>query len=228
MARLPRLVLPGIPHHVTQRGNGRARTFFEDDDYALYRSLLAQACADARVDVWAWCLMPNHVHLILVPADEDGLRRALSRTHRGYAGVIHARRKRTGHFWQGRFGSVVMDEAHLAAAVRYVSLNPVRARLVARAQDWRWSSVRAHLFGRDDGLTTPGPVLERFSPFRDFLDEPADPAAVERLRAAESIGRPVGDKAFLARLERRTKRTLQPAKRGPKPRSDDEGQGRLI
>jgi putative transposase len=228
MARLARVVVPGLPHHVTQRGNGRARTFFEDDDYALYRRLLAQACAEARVEVWAWCLMPNHVHLILVPADEDGLRRALSRTHRGYAGIIHARRRRTGHFWQGRFGSVVMDEAHLAAAVRYVSLNPVRARLVGRAQEWRWSSVRAHLYDRDDGLTARGPVLARFSPFRDFLDEPADPEAVERLRAAESIGRPVGDKAFLARLERRTKRTLQPAKRGPKPRLDDQKQGRLI
>jgi putative transposase len=143
MARLARLVVPGLPHHVTQRGNGRARTFFEDEDYALCRDLLAQACAEARVEVWAWCLMPNHVHLILVPADEDGLRRALSRTHRAYAGIIHARRKRTGHFWQGRFGSVVMDEAHLVAAVRYVSLNPVRARLVARARDWRWSSVVA-------------------------------------------------------------------------------------
>jgi putative transposase len=172
--------------------------------------------------------MPNHVHLILVPADEDGLRRALARTHRRYAGIIHARRKRTGHFWQGRFGSVVMDEEHLAAAVRYVSLNPVRARLVGRAQDWRWSSVRAHLYGRDDGLTTRGPVIERFAPFRDFLDEPPDPAAVERLRAAESIGRPVGDKAFLVRLERRTKRTLQPAKRGRKPRPHDERQQRLI
>jgi putative transposase len=228
MARLARLVVPGLPHHVTQRGNGRARTFFEDDDYALYRRLLARACAEANVEVWAWCLMPNHVHLILVPADEEGLRRALSRTHRAYAGIIHARRKRTGHFWQGRFGSVVMDEAHLAVAVRYVSLNPVRARLVARAHDWRWSSARAHLYDRDDGLTTRAPVLERFSPFRDFLDESADPQAIERLRAAESIGRPVGDKAFLARLERRTKRTLQPAKRGPKPRPDDERQGRLI
>jgi putative transposase len=228
MARLARLVVPGLPHHVTQRGNGRARTFFEDDDYALYRDLLAQSCRDAGVEVWAWCLMPNHVHLILVPADADGLRRALSRTHRRYAGIIHARRKRTGHFWQGRFGSVVMDEAHLATAVRYVSLNPVRARLVAHARDWRWSSVRAHLYGRDDGLTARDPVLERFSPFRDFLDEPEDADAVARLRAAESIGRPVGDRAFLARLERRAKRTLQPRKRGPKPRPDDDRQGQLI
>src|SRR6202162_1949382 len=180
MARLARVVFPGHPHHVTQRGNGRARTFFGDDDYALYRDLLAEHCRKADVAVWAWCLMPNHVHLILVPSDTDGPRRALAATHRRYAGVIHARRRRTGHFWQGRFGAVAMDEDHLAAALRYVSLNPVRARLVARAQDWRWSSVRAHLHGRDDGLTTRGPVSERFAPFRSFLAEPSDPRALER------------------------------------------------
>ena len=111
-----------------------ARTFFGDDDYALYRDLLAASCRAAEVEIWAWCLMPNHVHLILVPSDADGLRRALAPVHRRYAGVIHARRKRTGHFWQGRFGCVAMDEAHLAAALRYVSLNPVRrASSTARA-----------------------------------------------------------------------------------------------
>ncbi|WP_275194381.1 transposase [Bradyrhizobium sp. CSA207] len=124
---------PATPNHVTQRGNGRARTFFEDSDYALYRDLLAANCKAAGVEVWAWCLMPNHVHLILAPSDSDGLRRALARVHRGYAGAIQARRKGTGHFWQGRFGAAVMDERHLAAALRYVSLNPVRARLVQRA-----------------------------------------------------------------------------------------------
>src|SRR5271154_6893592 len=130
-ARMARLVIPGIPHHVTQRGNGRAPTFFSDADYALYRDLLAEHCAAAEVEVWAWVLMPNHVHLILMPSDEDGLRAALARTHRRYAGHIHAREKRSGHFWQGRFGCVAMDEAHLEAAVRYVALNPVRARLAA-------------------------------------------------------------------------------------------------
>lgn len=227
MARLARLVVPGLPHHVTQRGNGRARTFFDEEDYALYRDLLAENCRAAAVEAWAWCLMPNHVHLILVPADADGLRRVLARTHRRYAGAIHARRRRTGHFWQGRFGSVVMDEEHLAAAVRYVTLNPVRARLVARAEDWRWSSVRAHLHGRDDGLTTRGPVSERFAPFRSFLAEPSDLRALERLRAAESIGRPLGDKAFLERLERLSGRTLQPARRGPKPSRPAAGRGEL-
>jgi len=218
MARLARVVVPGHPHHVTQRGNGRARTFFGDDDYALYRDLLAEHCHTADVAVWAWCLMPNHVHLILAPADADGLRRALAGVHRRYAGVIHARRKRTGHFWQGRFGAVAMDEEHLAAALRYVSLNPVRARLVERAQDWRWSSTRAHLRGKDDGLTALAPIRDRFPRFADLLATEPDIEAFARLRAAESIGRPLGDDRFLSRIERVTKRRLRPSKRGPKPK----------
>lgn len=224
MARLARVVVPGHPHHVTQRGNGRARTFFADGDYALYRDLLAANCEAAGVEVWAWCLMPNHVHLILVPSDADGLRRALSRVHRAYAGAIQARRKRTGHFWQGRFGAVAMDEEHLAAALRYVSLNPVRARLVARAQDWRWSSTRAHLRGKDDGVTALAPVKDRFPRFADLLDEVPDDDLFDRLRSAESIGRPLGGDRFVARLEKLTGRTLKPGKRGPKPQDqvDDE------
>src|SRR5262245_8883839 len=188
MARLARLVVPGLPHHVTQRGNGRARTFFEDDDYALYRDLLAENCRAAGVAVWAWCLMPNHVHLVLVPADADGLRGALAATHRRYAGILHARRKRTGHFWQAasdRWSWTRNIWRRRCATCRSIR----RARGWWRApRDWRWSSVRAHLYGRDDRLTTPRPVLERFAPFRDFLDEPADPATLARLRAAESVG----------------------------------------
>jgi putative transposase len=218
MARLARVVVPGLPHHVTQRGNGRARTFFEDDDYARYRELLAQSCRAAEVAVWAWCLMPNHVHLVLTPSDPDGLRRALAPVHRRYAGIIHARRKRTGHFWQGRFGCVAMDEEHLAAALRYVSLNPVRARLVERAQDWRWSSARAHLHGRPDGLTERGPIEQRFPRFADLLAEETAPEMFERLRRAESIGRPLGSPQFLGAIERATRRRLRPGKRGRKPR----------
>jgi putative transposase len=218
MARLARVVVPGLPHHVTQRGNGRGRTFFGDADYVLYRDLLREHCRAADVEIWAWCLMPNHVHLILVPSDADGLRRALAPVHRRYAGAIHARRKRTGHFWQGRFGAVVMDEAHLAAALRYVSLNPVRARLVARAQDWRWSSAHAHLAGKDDGITARAPIKERFPRFADLLEDATETDAFDRLRGAESIGRPLGNDRFLARIERLTARSLRPRKRGPKRR----------
>lgn len=220
MARLARLVVPGLPHHVTQRGNGRAQTFFGDADYILYRDLLAQACRDADVAVWAWVLMPNHVHLVLTPSDEDGLRRALAPVHRRYAGYVHAREGRTGHFWQGRFGAVVMDEAHLCAALAYIAQNPVRARLVKHATDWTWSSVHAHLSGQPDGLTSLEPVRERYPRFADLIDAGPDEAAFDRLRRAETIGRPLGDEAFVTDLERRTQRALRPAKRGPKARAD--------
>ncbi|WP_445083479.1 transposase [Bradyrhizobium sp. TM233] len=184
--------------------------------------MLAANCKAAGVEVWAWCLMPNHVHLILVPSDPDGLRHALARVHRSYAGTIQARRKRTGHFWQGRFGAVVMDEQHLAAALRYVSLNPVRARLVQRAQDWRWSSTRAHLRGKDDGVTELKPIRDRFPEFADLLAAEPEADLFGALRSAESIGRPLGDDRFLTRIERRTGRVLKPAKRGPKPSAEDD------
>ena len=217
MARFPRLVIPGLPHHVTQRGNGRQPTFFEEADYALYVDLFAQAVQRAGCAVWAYCLMPNHVHAIVVPSDEDGLRRTFGDLHRRYTGYINARARRTGHLWQGRFGSVAMDEAHLHHALRYVSLNPVRARLTRRAEDWRWSSAAAHLAGKDDALVTVAPALERVGDFAAFLAQDVDEAAAFLpLRKAESIGRPIGNAEWIEALEARTGRTLAPAKRGPK------------
>ena len=217
MARLARVVIPGVPHHVTQRGNGRARTFFNDADYGLYRDLLRDCCRAAEVEIWAYVLMPNHVHLILTPADSDGLRRALAPLHRRYAGHVHARRKRSGHFWQGRFGAVAMDEDHLGIALRYVALNPVRARLVSRPQDWPWASTRSHLRRREDGITSLAPVLDRYPRFAELLERGPEPELFERLRRAESISRPLGSEAFVMQLERSTGRSLMPAKRGPKP-----------
>ncbi|MGJ4856822.1 transposase [Labrys sp. La1] len=217
MAWLARIVVPGLPYHVTQRGNGRQRTFFGVEDYVFYRDCLTVHCQAAGVEVWGWCLMPNHVHLILVPPDPDGLRRALAPTHRRYAGHVHAREKRTGHFWQGRYGAVAMDEAHLLHAVRYVSLNPVRAGLVERAQDWPWASTRAHLFGQEDGITSLSPVRQRIADFSDLLDN-VDEAMFNRIRRAESIGRPLGDAAFIDRIAVLTGREVRPGKRGPKPK----------
>jgi putative transposase len=213
MARLPRAVFPGHPHHVTQRGNGRATTFFGDEDYALYRDLLAERARAASVEIWAWVLMPNHVHLILVPADADGIRRTLAPVHRRYAGIVHARLKRTGHFWQGRFGCVAMDETHLGAALRYVALNPVRARLAGLATGWPWSSVHAQL-GRDDGVTATAAVAARYPDFAALIAGGEDMEMSRRLRRAETIGRPIGDEAFLDSLERDSRRTLRPSKRG--------------
>ncbi len=217
MARLARIVIPGIPHHVTQRGNRRGKVFFGPDDYRCYLHLLTEAAENSATEVWAYCLMPNHVHLIVVPSYEDGLRAMFSEAHRRYTRRINVRNKWTGHLWQGRFGSVAMDEAHLANAVRYVSLNPVRAKMVRSADDWAWSSARAHLRGRDDELVQVAPVISRYPDFADWLAVGEDEDMSARLRKAETIGRPVGGDHWLRQLDAKIGRALQPARRGPKP-----------
>jgi putative transposase len=224
MARLARVAIPGLPHHVTQRGNRREPIFFGPGDQAIYRDLLARETARRGVEAWAYCLMPNHVHLILVPGSEDGLSLAVGEAHRRYTNFINKRSGWTGHLFQGRFASVAMDEAHLLAAARYVSLNPVRAGLVRRAQDWAWSSARAHSAGADDGLVKVAPLLERIGAFADLVsdtrdDQDADDPAYASLRAAEMTGRPVGGADFIAALERRLGRTLSPGKRGRKKKA---------
>jgi putative transposase len=160
--------------------------------------------------------------LIVVPSDEDGLRRTFADAHRRYTAFINARHRWTGHLWQGRYGAVAMDEGHLAAAARYVALNPVRARLVACAQDWPWSSARAHLAGADDGLVEVAPLLERLGDFGAFLGGAEDRQATRALRISETTGRPVGSAGWVSAIELRSGRSLAPKKRGPKPRVPEE------
>jgi putative transposase len=218
MSRLARIVVPGLAHHVTQRGNGRQQVFFRDADYAWYLQLLTASCAATRVSCLAYCLMPNHVHLLLVPATVDGLRRCLSVVHRAYAGALNARLGRSGHFWQGRYGSVAMDEPHLYEALRYVLLNPVRARLTVTPEAWRWSSARVYLAGECDELTNPWRMLGLIGDVRTYLAERPDAVRVERLRVAETIGRPAAEADFLLRLEQETGRRLRSRRCGPKAR----------
>jgi len=189
MPRAARLVLPGIPHHVTQRGNRRQPTFLCDADYALYLGLLRHWCRKTGTTVWAWCLMPNHVHLVLVPEREDGLRAALAPVHTRYTWEINQREGWRGHLWQSRFASFPMDEPHVQACLRYVELNPVRARLVVRPEEWRWSSARAHLGVAPDGLTDEAPGRERIDDWRGFLDGGLKEEDCKAIRAAERTGR---------------------------------------
>jgi len=189
MPRAARLVLPGMPHHVTQRGNRRQPTFFSDADYALYLGLLRHWCGEAGTAVWAWCLMPNHVHLVLVPADEGGLRAALAPAHRRYSWEINQREGWRGYLWQGRFASFPMEEAHLHCCLRYVELNPVRAGLVERPEQWRWSSARAHLGLGADRLTDLVPARERIDDWRAFLAAGLADEERDAIRAAERRGR---------------------------------------
>ena len=217
MARIARVVVPGHPHHVTQRGCRRQRTFFIADDYRYYLELLRKRKVGAGTSVWAYCLMPNHVHLVVVPETEQSLSRFLGPAHREYALEVNRRMGWQGHLWQERFHSFVMDECHLFAAVRYVEMNPVRASLCASAGDWPWSSAAAHLSGGGDGLVAVEPMLERVGNWEDYLSMPPEETTDENLRQTSCSGRPAGDDAFIGALEALTGRRLKRQKPGPRP-----------
>ena len=223
MARLARIVVPGVAHHVVQRGNRRQDTFFDERDYSVYRGLIADSCREQGVSCLAWCLMPNHVHLILRPATGDGLRAVLAESHRRYSRRINAARGWTGYLWQGRFASYPMDDAHLMVAVRYVELNPVKAGLARRAEDWRWSSARAHVGGKPDGLTDLDALAGVHRNWRAMLRRgleagDLEPESEKMIEAHQRTGRPWGSPAFVKRLEAETGRNLEKRRPGPRPR----------
>lgn len=221
MARTARTVVPDIPHHIVQRGNRRERVFFDDRDRYAYLTWLAQYCDQFRVQVLAYCLMSNHVHLVAVPPAVDALDEVFQPLHTRYAQRINRRRGWSGHLWQGRFFSSPLDEAYMWNAIRYVEQNPVRAGLVARAEDHPWSSAPAHC-----GLRTD-PVLTRNPAWLDTLGEVADWAEwlsgqdpPEKLASLRKHGRrnwPCGSAEFIAQLERLAGVPLCPQRRGRRP-----------
>lgn len=221
MTRLARVVVPGLPHHVTQRGNRRQTTFFSEADYAAYLKLLAEALPRAGVALWAYCLMPNHVHLILAPERADSLASGIAELHQRYTRRINLREGWRGYLWQGRFASFPLDSTHLAAAARYVELNPVRARLAARPEDWPWSSAPAHLGlvpekqTAADRILAPD-LLDMIGDWRRFLDGGVSLEQEELIRRHERTGRPLGDEEFLKHLEQQLGRLLRKRKPGPK------------
>jgi putative transposase len=221
MARLARVVAPGIPHHVIQRGNRRQKTFFNEDDYRFYLKLMAQWCETYQVEAWAYCLMPNHVHLILVPQTKEGLSLAIGEAHRRYTRRINFREDWRGHLWQGRFSSFIMGDSHLLACVRYVELNPVRAGLVKAPENWPWSSAGPHINGRDDILVKTGPLQQLIKKdWKTFLCGTVQEPEMALFRKHERTGRPLGDDGFIKNMESVLDRRLTPQKRGPKKRKN--------
>jgi putative transposase len=220
MARMARVVAAQVPHHVVQRGNRRQPVFFSTADYKAYLRLMATWCGQERVEIWAYCLMPNHVHLVAVPDTEQGLARAVGEAHRRYTVRVNQRENWRGYLWQGRFSSCPLDEQYLLAAVRYVELNPVRAGLAERPWQYCWSSAAAHLRGRDDTLVKVKPMLSRVEDWREYLSSEQDSTDMELIRRHTRNGRPLGNSDFVESLEARTGRTLAPRKRGPKPRDE--------
>ena len=219
MARIARIVVPGFPHHVTQRGNRCQRTFLRKDDYRAYLELMAEWCGECGVEVWAYCLMPNHVHLIVVPDSPDGLRRAIGEAHRRYTRRVNFREGWRGHLWQGRFASFIMDEPYLLGCARYVERNPVRAGLCSRPREYPWSSAAAHLAGKDDVLVKTKPLLKLVPSWAKHLSADTDEETIRRLHRHEATGRPVGSDRFLTRLEKIVGRPLRPQRPGRKKKT---------
>ncbi len=216
MARLARVVAPGYPHHIIQRGNRRQQTFFSDDDYQTYIDLMSEWCSRCGVEIWCYCLMPNHIHLIAVPESTDSLMKAIGEAHRRYARMVNFREGWRGYFWQGRFSSFIMDEVYLLAAARYIELNPVRAKLVKKPEDYKWSSCKSFFKGEGDKLARIKPLTARVQDWRRFIYEPISNLEIENLLKHERTGRPLGSDNFIEKLESETGRYLRKKKPGPK------------
>ena len=213
MPRLARIVLPGVPHHITQRGNNRQDVFFVDDDRRVYLDLLGEHAERFGLKVLGYCLMANHVHLIVTPSDEESLAKAVGRTHFRYTQYVNRLHGRSGHLWQNRFYSCALDEVHLWRGMHYTERNPVRAKLVRAAWRYPWSSAAAHT-GRDDasGLLDLAQWAQAWKPakWRDELSDPGDEEGLSRIRLSTHRGRPLGSDSFLSKLERRVGRRLRP------------------
>jgi len=204
MARYARPVYAGIPHHITQRGNRRETMFFNDENRRAYLDWLNAYCTKHLVEVAAYCLMPNHVHIVAIPQTTNGLERVFRGLHTRYAQYINRRLGWSGHVLQGRYFSSALDEAHFVAAVRYTERNPVRAHMVQRAQDYRWSSAASHCGLRNDTLVATSAIAGGGFPmtieWMAWLAETGDPPQLDALRRHIDGNLPCGDKEFVGQL----------------------------
>jgi putative transposase len=217
MPRIARIIAPGHPHHITQRGNNRTTVFFDDEDRQTYLMLLIGYAREHELQIWAYCLMDNHVHLLAVPGTETALARGIGLTNQVYTQYLNRKRSQSGRIWQNRFFSCVVDnEQYLWAVARYIERNPLKAGLVKRTEDYRWSSAKAHLGGTDD--TVLGPSFTWLDPserasYAKFV-QADDEAMDDKIRKATRTGRPFGSESFIDMLEFKLKQGLRPKKAG--------------
>jgi putative transposase len=224
MARLARVVSVDTPHHVTQRGNARQLVFESDADRLVYLDLLRNQCRLQRLSVVGYCLMSNHVHLVVIPRRPESLPLALKHTHARYAAYFNARHASSGHVWQGRYYSCPLDPPHLWAALRYTELNPVRARMVEDPAAYHWSSATAHCGGAPDPLLDMQPFTDIWQPaqWREYLGQTGVQEEAEAIRKNTHTGRPLGADEFVQALERTLRRSLAPQRGGRLPKEQGE------
>jgi putative transposase len=218
MPRIARLAMPDRVYHVTQRGNYRQRIFGDDTDRQQYVRWLVEYKAKRSLLVLAWCLMENHVHLVCLPRTDRALADTLRDTHMRYANYFNRKMGGvSGHLWQGRYYSCACDTRHAWEAIRYVERNPVRAGVVASAEEYPWSSARAHAGGVRDGVVDDG-LPPRAGPatkdWSAWLRMPDDEETMIALRQSTRTGRPCGDTRFVSTLESASGRRLCALPRG--------------
>ncbi|MBY4676814.1 REP-associated tyrosine transposase [Marinobacterium arenosum] len=228
MPRPPRLEIPGLPHHVVQRGVDRQAVFFDDDCYHTYLQYLQQYSYRYCLRVHSWCLMTNHIHLLVTPNSEKGISKLMQSLNSGYAQLINQRFRRSGHLWSGRFKSSLIDSDHyLLTCMRYIELNPVRAGMVTRPEDYRWSSYRHNALDGWQPWITPHEMYtalgknrrERRAHYREIVLSPLEEDQLGSLRQATEQGRVFGSDRFQAQISAMLGRDLSPRKRG-RPRKE--------
>ena len=225
MPRLARTVCAQVPHHITQRGNRREDVFFTDEDRQAYLDWLKEYAEKYKVEILAYCLMTNHLHLIVVPAAEQGLQQVLKPLHMRYAQRFNRTQGWKGHVWQGRYFSSALDDDYLWAAIRYVERNPVRAKMVRKAENYRWSSAGGHCGLRQDALLTKKPYwcgqFDGIGDWSAWLTEGDEVEKLGVLRRNIEKGLPCGSDKFIHKLEKMTGKALQYRPRG-RPRKDSD------
>lgn len=228
MARLPRLVVPGLPHHIIQRGNDRQLVFRDAADYLFFLDRLRDGARRFKVAIHAYVLMPNHLHLLATPSDEQGLSRMMQWIGRYYVPYFNHKYQRTGTLWQGRYRATVIDaEPYLMLCSRYIELNPVRAGMVAACSDYPWSSYPHHAGIKSDPVISDHPLywalgntpFEREAAYKKLVEQGLDERDVRQLSEATLKGWPLGSEQFKLLLERQTQRRVRPSRRGRPMRS---------
>ncbi len=219
MARLARSTVPGYPHHVLQRGNRDQQVFESEADYRRYLEWLREYATRYGVDIGAYCLMPNHVHVICVPRSDGALTRTFNTTHMRYAQYFNGKREATGPLWRARFMSCILDGPSVLEEVRFIETNPVRARLVSPADAYPWSSARSHVTGEPDPLLSKDGLIQvKQTDWASYLAESGEEFIIRRVRERLRTGRPAGEPEFVRVLEDKLGRSLQAKSRG-RPRT---------
>ena len=218
MPRMPRIVAPDYPHHVVQRGNRRQQVFFQDADYENYLKFLEEYSKNYQLKIVSYCLMPNHVHLIVIPQRHDSLAGAIGDTHQKYTKMVNLRKNWRGFLWQGRFSSYVLDEKYLYTALKYIFLNPVKAGIVKKAEEYKWSSLRHHL-DRDGAYFLYDDIItDMIVDWKTLLYDDLSETQIKLFRKHESTGRPLGEIKFIEKLEKRLEVSFKKERPGPKPK----------